>query len=55
MYDLLIKGGRIIDGSGGASWIGDVGIRGKRIVALGELEGEACARSVTRELGPKTK
>ena len=24
MYDLLIKGGRTIDGSGGASWIGGV-------------------------------
>jgi len=41
MYDLLIKGGRIIDGSGGPSWEGDVGVRQGRIVALGALEGEA--------------
>ena len=41
MFDLLIKGGRIIDGSGGPSWTGDIGIRGGEIVAIGALEDEA--------------
>lgn len=38
MFDLLIKGGRIIDGSGGPSWTGDVGIRDGKVAALGSLE-----------------
>ena len=35
MYDLLIKGGRIVDGSGEESFIGDVAIKGDRIEAVG--------------------
>jgi N-acyl-D-amino-acid deacylase len=34
-YDILISGGRIVDGSGGASQIGDVAISQGRIVAVG--------------------
>jgi N-acyl-D-amino-acid deacylase len=42
MYDLIIKGGTIVDGSGVESYTGDVAIEGDRIVALGPiLEGEA--------------
>lgn len=41
-YDLLIRGGTIYDGSGGAPYIGDVGIRGDRIVYAG-LPQEASA------------
>ncbi len=33
-YDLLIAGGTIVDGSGGAPYIGDVAVRGDRIVAV---------------------
>jgi N-acyl-D-aspartate/D-glutamate deacylase len=33
-YDLLIRGGRIIDGTGNPWFEGDVGIRGHRIVAV---------------------
>ena len=41
-YDLLIRGGTIYDGSGGAPYVGDVGIRGDRIVYVGPT-GEASA------------
>ncbi|WP_273566313.1 N-acyl-D-amino-acid deacylase family protein [Maribacter halichondriae] len=37
-YDLLIKNGQIIDGSGGASFIGDIAINADTIAALGQLE-----------------
>lgn len=33
-YDLVIEGGRIVDGTGNAWYPGDVGIRGDRIVAI---------------------
>jgi N-acyl-D-amino-acid deacylase len=44
-YDVLIRGGRIIDGSGKPSAVGDLAIQGSRIVAIGEL-GAATARRV---------
>ena len=34
-YDLLIRGGTIYDGSGGAPFVGDVAIKGDRIVYVG--------------------
>jgi N-acyl-D-aspartate/D-glutamate deacylase len=41
-YDLLIRGGRIVDGSGNPWFLGDVAIRGDRIVAVGRVpEGKA--------------
>jgi N-acyl-D-amino-acid deacylase len=41
-YDLLIRGGKIVDGSGNPWFYGDLGVRGDRIVALDrELEGSA--------------
>lgn len=36
-YDTIIAGGTIYDGSGGAPYVGDVGISGERIAALGDL------------------
>jgi N-acyl-D-amino-acid deacylase len=39
--DLLIRGGTIVDGSGGEPYPGDVAITGDRIVAVGTFEGEA--------------
>jgi N-acyl-D-aspartate/D-glutamate deacylase len=36
-YDLVIKGGRIYDGSGMPSYLGDIGIRSGRIVEIGRI------------------
>ena len=40
-YDLLISNARICDGSGGPSFRGAVAVRGGRIAAVGEIEGNA--------------
>ena len=43
-YDLLIRGGTIVDGSGGAPYVGDVAISGEDIAAVGpDLAGTAAA------------
>jgi N-acyl-D-amino-acid deacylase len=34
-FDLVVQGGQIFDGSGGPPYLGDVGIRGERIVYVG--------------------
>jgi len=38
MFDLIIRGGRIIDGSASPWYYGDVGIRGERIATMGKLD-----------------
>ncbi|MEF3306703.1 N-acyl-D-amino-acid deacylase family protein [Paenibacillus sp. GYB003] len=45
MLDLIIRGGRIADGTGNAWFYGDVGVKDGRIAAVGKLEQEA-ARTV---------
>ena len=40
-YDLLIKGGRIYDGSGLPSYLGDVAVQDGRIVESGRINGSA--------------
>jgi N-acyl-D-amino-acid deacylase len=40
-YDILIKNGRIVDGSGAPSFRGDVGIKDGKIVEIGKLSGPA--------------
>ncbi|HEX7243355.1 MAG TPA: amidohydrolase family protein, partial [Longimicrobiaceae bacterium] len=39
VYDLLIRGGRIVDGTGSPWYRGDVALRGDRIAAVGLLPG----------------
>lgn len=41
MFDTLIHGGRVIDGSGGPAVVADVAIFGDRIAAVGRLDGAA--------------
>jgi N-acyl-D-amino-acid deacylase len=43
--DLIIRGGRIVDGTGNPSFDGDLGIRDGRLVALGRVSGPA-ARTI---------
>jgi dihydroorotase/N-acyl-D-amino-acid deacylase len=44
-YDIVIKNGHILDGTGSPWFAADIGIRGDRIVAIGKLDG-APARKV---------
>jgi len=41
MYDLILKGGRIYDGSGMPSFIGDVAINNGRIEEIGRISASA--------------
>ncbi|MBA3895605.1 MAG: D-aminoacylase [Sphingomonadaceae bacterium] len=45
-YDVLVRGGTIYDGSGGAPYRGDVAIRGDRIVAVGRGVRGAAKRTI---------
>jgi dihydroorotase/N-acyl-D-amino-acid deacylase len=42
-FDILISGGRLIDGTGAPEFRGDVGIRGSRIAAVGDLRSASAA------------
>jgi len=45
-FDLLIRGGRIVDGTGNAAFYGDLGIRGAKIAAIGRLANQSAARTL---------
>ncbi len=45
-YDVLIRGGRVIDGTGSPWRYADVAIKGDRIVEVGPIPAEATATRV---------
>jgi len=45
-YDVVIKSGRIYDGSGGSSYVADVAIEDDRIAAIGQFDADADAGMV---------
>ena len=45
-YDILIRGGRVMDGSGNPWVKADIGIRADRIAAVGDLRGGTAARVI---------
>lgn len=45
-YDVLITGGRVVDGSGAPWYYADVGVRGGRIAAIGKLAGSAAKETI---------
>ena len=45
-FDLLIKRGRVVDGSGRAGYVADLGIKGDRIVSIGDLSKAAATRTI---------
>ena len=46
MDDLIIRGGEIIDGTGGPAYSGDVAVQGGRIVAIGDSSGREARRII---------
>src|ERR1700687_3897504 len=45
-YDLLIRNGKIVDGSGNPWFHGDIAIRGERIVAVGRVPAGPTKRAI---------
>jgi dihydroorotase/N-acyl-D-amino-acid deacylase len=45
-YDLIIRNGHIIDGTGNPWFAADLGIRGDRIAAIGDLSGQKATREI---------
>ena len=48
-YDLIIKNGMIVDGSGGARYRGDVGVKDGKIARIGKLDGEITEETLDAE------
>jgi N-acyl-D-amino-acid deacylase len=45
-YDLLIRNGTIVDGLGGEPYVGDVGVHGGVIVAVGSVNGDTAEHEI---------
>ena len=45
-YDLIIRGGNIIDGSGQSTYIGDIGIKGNKISMVGDLSSSSASQEI---------
>ena len=48
-FDWIIRGARIVDGAGGPSIKGDVGLRGDRIAEIGDLGGASALEEIRAE------
>ena len=46
MYDLVIRNGTIVDGTGAPAVQGDLAVDGERITAIGDLAGETGTREI---------
>ena len=40
-YDLILRGARVVDGTGIPAYVADVGVKGDRIAKIGRIEGDA--------------
>ena len=47
-YDIVIRNGHIVDGTGSPWYAGDIGIRGGKIAAIGNLAGARRGAPSTR-------
>ncbi len=45
-YDLIIRGGQVVDGTGAAGYRADVAIQGGRIARIGDLAADTAARTI---------
>ena len=45
-FDIIIKNGRVIDGSGNPWYIADIGIIGERIIRIGNLDGASANQTI---------
>ena len=48
-FDVIVRGGLMVDGTGGPGVFADVGIVGDRISAIGELQGERAVEEIDAE------
>ena len=46
MYDLVIRGGTVVDGTGAAGYTADIAIAGDTIAAIGEIPTEAAGSEI---------
>ena len=46
MFDTILRGGTVVDGSGRPAFRADVGITGGAIAAIGDLSAAAAGRSI---------
>ena len=50
MFDLILKGGWVIDGSGGPAFRADVGLLETMIAEVGRLDGAVAPKSLTSKV-----
>ena len=46
MYDIIIRGGTVIDGTGSKGYAADVAVTGEKIAAIGDLSGKTARREL---------